>query len=543
MITATRWRTRAFSALFAFGCLAFGPALGPAVHDARATTYSDTIEAARLLLDWRYDEARAAIARLIERAPNSAETRYLQAELAFVDGAYERAVGHLEGVEDTVASGAAGRLRTLAASTLSVVREFSQRESPGGHFVIFYPAGRDEHIVDLAGEALEAAYEATDDDLGFRPENKIRVELLSRPGDLARLSPLTDREIETTGTIALCKYGKLMIVSPRATLFGYPWMDTLAHEYTHYAVSRVSHNKVPIWLHEGLARFQQSRWRQPPTRVLSPIEEHLLAQALERNKLIPFNDMHPSMAKLPSQEAAALAFAEVYSMIGYIHERVGYRGVREILAMHRRGVGAKRAVAGALDSDWKTVQRDWRKHLRTLGLQARKALAGRASGKRVRFSKRRGADGGFAENVGVEEVSGDKARKHARLGGMLRARGMSEAAALEYEKALAAVGRPEPFLAGKLSRTYLELGRHKDAIALAEPLMAADESDASPAVTLGLAYNAVRRFKDARVPLEAAIRINPFDPSVRCALVDVYQHIGDSARAERERSACRGLSP
>ena len=22
-----------------------------------------------------------------------------------------------------------------------------------------------------------------------------------------------------------------MVVSPRATLFGYPWMDTLAHEY------------------------------------------------------------------------------------------------------------------------------------------------------------------------------------------------------------------------------------------------------------------------------------------------------------------------
>ena len=41
------------------------------------------------------------------------------------------------------------------------------------------------------------------------------------------MSTLTEKEIETTGTIALCKYGKLMIVTPRATVFGYPWMDTL----------------------------------------------------------------------------------------------------------------------------------------------------------------------------------------------------------------------------------------------------------------------------------------------------------------------------
>lgn len=516
-----------------------GPITGSGA--AHATVFSDTVEAAKLLADWRYDEARAAIAKLRERAPNSAETRYLQAEMAFVDGAYQRAIEHLEGVEDTVARGAAGRLRELAASTLSVTHNFLHKDSPGGHFVIFYPPGRDELIVDLAGQALDAGYQAIGDDLGYRPTEKIRVELLARPSDLAQLSPLTEREIETTGTIALCKYGKLMVVSPRATLFGYPWMDTLVHEYTHYAISRVSHNKVPIWLHEGLARFEQARWRQQPTRTLSSIEQHLLAQALDRKKLISFDDMHPSMAKLPSQEAAALAFAEVYTMIGYIHERVGYRGIREIMAMHRRGVSAKRAVAEALDSDWRRAVRDWRKYLRGLGLQSSKTLAGRAGGKRIRFDK--GGGDRVAENVGVDEVSSARARKHARLGGMLRARGMSEAAAVEYQKALAAVGRPEPFLAGKLSRTYLELGRYKDAIALAEPLTAADENDALPAVTLGMAYRELGRWTEARAAMEAAVRINPFDPAVRCALVDIYEHVNETTQAGRERTACRALAP
>ena len=57
---------------------------------------------------------------------------------------------------------------------------------------------------------------------------------------------------------------ELMVVSPRATIFGYPWMDTLAHEYTHLLVSRISHDTVPVWLQEGLARFEQSRWRSAP---------------------------------------------------------------------------------------------------------------------------------------------------------------------------------------------------------------------------------------------------------------------------------------
>ena len=83
---------------------------------------------------------------------------------------------------------------------------------------------------------LDAAWQTIGDDLGLQPADPIRVEILGAPADLAKMSPLTEAEIETTGTIALSKYNKLMVVSPRATLFGYPWMDTLAHEYTHLVV-------------------------------------------------------------------------------------------------------------------------------------------------------------------------------------------------------------------------------------------------------------------------------------------------------------------
>lgn len=527
-------RYAAWAALLAL-CVAV---LGTRAVAARSL-YGDTVEAARLLSEWRYGEARAAIARLARRAPQSAETRYLEAELAFIDGAYERALERLEGVDDSVADGAAGQLRRLAASSLTVTRDFTERPSSGGHFLFVYQPGPDEVLIDLADEVLETAYRILGQDFGYQPAEPVRVELLGKPADLARMSPLTEREIETTGTIALCKYGKLMVVSPRATLFGYPWMDTLVHEYTHYVVARASHNRVPIWLHEGLARFAQTRWRRPPGSELSATEEQLLAGALERNKLIPFDDMHPSMAKLPSQEAAALAFAEVFTMVGYIHERAGFEGIREVLALHKKGRSARRAVAETLGETWPRVERAWKNHLRARKLERSRNASSRAA--RIRFDKGGAKDASQAENVGVDDVANAKARRHARLGGMLRARGMTEAAAVEYEKALAAVGRPEPFLEAKLSRTYLELGRAEDAIAMAGPLLSADEYDAAPAVTLGLAHMALGHVEAAREAFETALRVSPFDPAVRCSLAEIYTHAGDDARRERERKACRAL--
>lgn len=536
---------RARRAVMVTAVLAAVVLASPGRRDAAAnrSAFGDAVTALRLIADWRYEEAREVVARLKKKAPDAVETRYLAAELAFIDGEYERVIALLDGLDDDAADSNVGSLRKLAASTLAVTKSFASRESSGGHFVIHYAPGKDEAIVELAGEVLEAAYRALGDDLGYRPREKVRVEFLSRPADLAELSPLTETEIETTGTIALCKYGKLMVVSPRATLFGYPWMDTLVHEYVHYVVARLSHNKVPVWLHEGLARFEQIRWRKEPQKTLSAMEQHLLATALKNRKLITFEEMHPSMAKLPSQEAAALAFAEVFTMVGFLHERTGYDGIREMIALQREGKSAQRAVAEVLGRPWPRVERDWKAFLRTLDLKPSRTLAGRAAARRIRFDKGGKDSGEAAENVGVDEVASTKARKFARLGGMLRARGMSEAAAAEYEKALAIVGRSDPFVAAKLGRTYLELAQYQKAIDLARPLLAADEGDASPAVTLGLAELALGKLGDARAAFEVALRVSPFDPAVRCSLAEIYDKEGDRVRAERETRACTMLRP
>src|SRR6185436_18676921 len=177
-------------------------------------------------------------------------------------------------------------------------------------------------------------------------------------------------------------------------------------------------------------------------------------------------------------------------------------------------------VAEAMCQTWTKLETDLRAHLKVSTHAKAKA------GKPIKFK----AGGEDSENVVVDGVNA-RARKFARLGGMLRARNMLEAAATEYEKALATGN--DAFVAGKLARTLVELGKNDRAIELATPLAAADEHDAVAAVTLGIARAARHEWKEAITAYEQALRVSPFDPQTRCGLAEAYSEIGDS-RSGRE---------
>jgi hypothetical protein len=205
----------------------------------------------------------------------------------------------------------------------------------------------------------EQARERIGQDLGFLPEDRIRVEILRDPSALSRLSSLTEEEIKASGTIALCKYNKLMVVSPRALVTGYAWQDTLAHELTHYLITRESQNKTPIWLHEGIAKFEESRWRGAAGEALAPSAVALLMRRLREGTLISFERMHPSIAMLPTQEDAALAFAEVFTTIEYLvkERRVS---LASLLTKLRDGKSDTEAVEMVAGEPFDRLTRDWK---------------------------------------------------------------------------------------------------------------------------------------------------------------------------------------
>jgi tetratricopeptide (TPR) repeat protein len=484
-----------------------------------------------LVEEQRIEEAARELEPLLRARPHDPEVAFVDGDLALHRGEYARAAerfGEAMKLRGRVGD-EARQLRDLARATDETTKDYVSLR--GKHFVVWHKPGKDDLLAPYALEALEKAMAALGDDLGWRPSEPVRVEIYPEVADLARVSTLTLKEIETSGTIALCKYNRLMIVSPRALVAGYPWLDTLNHEYTHYVVTRISHNTVPIWLHEGIAKFEERRWRGTSGGGLTPVMEHLLALGVAHKHLITFAEMHPSMAKLPSQEDTALAFAEVYTVVDYLHEKDGWPGVRALIKRFADGKPFDdRNGMAELEATWRTWLRGKKLRMHPGLLPAEAEL---------RFKKGAGKPTEASEDDSAR-IGEERARKFARLGGMLRARHRLAAAATEYEKAQAIVGAGNPAVANKLARTYLELGDVPHAIAAAEPALELYPDQAAPNATLGEAWLRKGDNKKAAQYLEAALAINPFDPAVHCGLEQAWRALKDP-RADRETAACQSL--
>ncbi len=425
-----------------------------------------------------------------------------------------------------------------APTTLEVTHGFVTKRS--AHFEIKVAPGKDEVLIAPALDALEKALAAIGGDLGVHPPELIRVEIYGDVRDLAKVSPLTVAQIETSGTIALCKYNRLMATSPRALVAGYPWLDTISHELTHYLVNYGSGNTVPIWLHEGIAKTEERRWREPFGSPLQAQLEHLLASGLRDHHLVTFAQMYPSMALLPSQEDAGLAFAEVTTAVAYLTGKGGVQTLRRLLAAMREGADLDHALVAVTGSNLRGFEKKWRDWLPSRGYRTHPELGMERLHFRHEGDKAKKDEDEPAVTTIARSPSEQKARNHVRLGTMLRSRGRLAAAAVEYESAQNLLGAGHPEVAGRLGRTYLELGQWDRAVAVAEPGIARQPDSAGLHATVGRAYLAKGDAARAEKFLEGALAVNPYDPHTRCGLAHAYQTLSDP-RAALEATACETL--
>jgi tetratricopeptide (TPR) repeat protein len=565
-MTARARRGAALAAVLA-GTLAAW-AWAPAARAQRATpeeTAATARVAERRLDEWRFTEGRAAVQDLVRVAPAASQTLYLEGYLRFLEGDYAGAVQKLEaslaaGPRDSSAVNAR-ELRGLASEARDAIKD--HKEERFGHFIFRYPAV-DAVLVPYAREALESAYKALHDDLGFEAELPIRIEIYRSPSDLAAVSSLTVAEVMRTGTIALCKWARLMVTSPRALATGYPWLDTINHELIHYAVSSLTRDRAPVWLQEGLAKFLERRWREPPGGRIPPALETMLAKALRTGKLISFEAMHPSMAKLPSAEDASLAFAEVANAIGYLYAEKGTAGLRDAIKRVGEGQDAREAVAAAAGATWPEFERGWRAFMVAQKYKSFPAIdiptthirkAGAIA------SQRKPSEDEALTPSPKESSAQAAAFRYLRLGNMLLRRDRPRAAVIEYEKGAKAVTSAGRGGGGgdtaawifpvKLGRTYLVLGEPDRALKALEPIQPVYPDLPWPHVIAGEAKLAKGEPAEAVAELRAALASNPFDPEVHCSLADAYEKApasdavsGARPPAEviaRERQFCKEL--
>lgn len=508
----------ALVALAALGAAAAEPPESmPALRGAVAALDDEDVAAARQLVD-----------PILQANPGDRAAQTVGGMVRFYEQRYAEAIELLE--KGGYPTGAVDFL-ALARASREVTKD--HRRFEGEHFVASVPPGKDEVLVPYLLDALEAQRRALEEDLGWAAPGKVKIEVLEDPRQLARMSTLTEEEIKTSGTIALCKFDKLMIVSPKALVKGYEWLDTAAHEYTHYVVTARTRNRAPVWLQEGLAKHSEARWRGARGELPSWAAAQL-RRAVAKDQLVTFEQMHPSLAKLPSQEAAALAFTEVMLAVEQLEAKGGLPALRRVLEQVAHGADALSAVAQALGTTPRGFVAEWKRYLASRPLPE---PGGEAEKLRFKGDARHG--GAHPE---WSEVPDERARGHARLGEIFRERGRWAAARVEYGKALARVGKGIAPLSAKYALAAMMSGEDAEAeSALSEALRRRPHY---PALHVYLARLELKRKDWARAErhLRSANAVDPFDPEIHASLAAAYQARGEEALAARERRFAELLS-
>ena len=499
--------------------LSGGPALAASARDGMACLDRADLACAQRIRD-----------SVVRASPDDPSTLQLDARTKFYEGRYDEAAALLDTLEER-----GGVPEVIARSPLQATAEaavgFVEQEGAGVR--VRHAPGVDLVLRDEAVAVLEQSRNVVDGLLGGGPSHEILMDIFPDGRRFIAASGLPPEAVETTGVIALSKWTRLLLTSPRALPRGYGWKDTVAHEYIHLVVAWRTQDRCPVWLQEGLAKYLEGYWRGDRSGQLGAHQQSLLARALRDDSFVPFEKFRYSMAYLDSGEEAALAFAQVSTMVQYLVETLGVGVLPGVLDAVRDGQTAEQAVADAAGAeDFEEFRAAWRGWVAGLPL-VQETLAALP----VVLDE---PGGDFADDpllAGRPELA-----RYARLGDLLREAGRCDAALVEYQKARDPEGPESPLLLARRAVCHQALGDLDQAVTVAEEAVRLYPEFTLAQTTLARVREAKGDRRGALSAWRAAHDLNPFDPSVQAALVRGYSASGQPQEAARHERYARILA-
>ena len=518
---------------------------------------------------WNLVAARKKIASLESKSPGLAEWPALTGAADYLEGRYAESLANLNAaLKKRPGDSEWLELRLHVRQTQTALKGFKAYKT--AHFDIWYEPGEDAVLMPYLGDALEKAYANYGEELGVRPTQRIRVELFSDPVRFHRSSTLSRRDIEEKGAVGVCKFNKVMFLSPGALLRGYRWLDTAAHEYVHYLIVLATKNRAPIWLHEGIAKYLEKKWRGGEGGFLHPGEEALLYDAREKNIYVPFKKMEPSLIYLDTPQEVHLAYAEAASAVDFIQRTMGENALVRLLAGIRntapapRTQGApalgeenpgmrhqRRASLVELEStgppqsaepglrllagvDLGGFERLWIEDLKKLPLRPH-------AGSQVSLPKLKPKGPMSERSIDLAALKSAVARRRMRLGDRLSFRGRMRAALIEYRRALRDEPHSQPLL-NRAAQIEIHLGMIPEAERHIQRALEVDPDYAMTHVHKALASEMGGKAERALKAWEEVLHINPFIRVVHERLLAHYERTGEAEKVKREREALRIMS-
>ncbi|OQZ01639.1 MAG: hypothetical protein B6D35_02465 [Candidatus Brocadia sp. UTAMX2] len=467
------------------------------------------------LQSWQMEEASAVAEKLLLIGRNNPYVCFFAGKVRFYEGNYQESLSYLkEALKDPGLAETGKKFYDLVDRIYQTAGKFKEVKTE--HFLFRYLEEKDAILAEYALDTLEKAYHAIGNDLQYFPRKPALVEVFPDAESFCAISTLTKNEIETSGTVAICLFNRIIITSPRLLPRGYQWLDTLTHEYVHYVIMKKTYNRVPIWLHEGLAKYEEERWLEGVSPKLPVSLESLVAEAIEKDYFITFEQMHPSLAKLKRKEDTALAFAEVFTVIDYLFNHGGYPALISILDDIRGGKSPEEAVSLATGVPFAVFEKNWLQDLKQKKFR-------RIHGIQMLPTKLQEASAIVDDVESVAEIEVKDARKFAILGDLLRREGLQGAAIIEYEKANKKAGNISPQIQNKLAMSYLMDTQYAKAEEILQVALEYYPEYPATYISLGELYQRKGEYDTAIEFLSRANHVNPFHPGVHKNLAQLYQ--------------------
>jgi tetratricopeptide (TPR) repeat protein len=397
------------------------------------------------------------------------------------------------------------------------------------------------HIVSERGESdalslymtdlAEEAYSRLAVTYGYRPDTPIRVEAFTRHADFS---------VRTIGLVGLgalgVSFGPVVAMdSPSARDIGsFNWGSTLWHEIAHTFHLGMSEHRVPRWLSEGLAVFEERRARDGWGDALDP--GFLLA--FRDGRLLPVSELNNGFVRPSFPEQLGYSYYQASLVCELIERDHGSTAFPQMLRVYRDGKSTQQVFRDVLGTDLDAFDGAFDDYLR---IRFGPTLATLKSVE----APTRGAE--HSRDAILERASGDPDNFLALLaaGQLLVDEGRFD----EAEPMLVQAKSLFPDYAGAaspywyLARLYRERGQLDRAARELDALTSRNAGNYQALLALATIRDSLGSIARAADALERSIYVYPFDASIHQRLAELSAELGTWPRAIRERRAVLALDP
>lgn len=126
------------------------------------------------------------------------------------------------------------------------------------------------------------------------------------------------------------------------------------HEMTHAFVAGMSERHAPPWINEGLAQYQENKFR--------PIDLLVFRSAVKTNTLMPLDELlaQETVMKLQDPLLISLFYQESFHLTNYLIERYGMFRVKSILAEMAKNKNSAEAIQEVLKISIPRLEAEWK---------------------------------------------------------------------------------------------------------------------------------------------------------------------------------------